>query len=131
MNGRLMTSKIAAHVPNLFDRARFGPTVVFVDSGVEAAAQNPTAVMVDLDRCDDPQEFRLDGTVVIGFGSHVDAAAHQRARDLGYDLVLPRSQFFRRLPDLLTQYDVTLPDVILPDVIPPDVILVDPDESDS
>lgn len=121
-----MGSRIAAHVPNVFDRARFGPAVVFVDSGVEAAAHSPTAVMVDLDRCDDPEEFRLDGTTVIGFGSHVDAAAHQRARDLGYDLVLPRSLFFRRLPDLLTHYDVIQPDVILPDVMP-----ADPDESDS
>lgn len=96
--------RVVAHVPNLFDRARFGPMVVFVETGAEAAAQNPTTVLVDLDRCDDPIGFRIDGSVVIGFGSHVDTAAHQRARDLGYDLVLPRSQFFRRLPDLLTQH---------------------------
>lgn len=113
--------KVVAHVPNLFDRARFGPNVVFVESGAEAAASNPTTVMVDLDRCDDPGEFRIEGSNVIGFGSHVDTATHQHARDLGYDLVLPRSQFFRRLPDLLTKHDV----------IQPDVILADPDESDS
>ncbi len=93
---------VVAHVPNLFDRARFGRHVVFVDTGGEAAAHEPTTIMVDLDRCADPAEFRLDGPVVIGFGSHVDSAGHQRARDLGYDLVLPRSQFFRRLPHLLT-----------------------------
>lgn len=97
--------KVVAHVPNVFDRVRFGPDVVFVESGAEAAAQQPTAVMVDLDRCDDLAAFRIDGPVVIGFGSHVDAAGHQQARDLGYDLVLPRSRFFRRLPDLLIHHD--------------------------
>ncbi len=95
---------IAAHVPNLFDRARFGPDVVFVDTATEATELDPAAVMVDLDRCDNPADFRLEGAVVIGFGPHVDSAGHQRARDLGYDLVLPRSQFFRRLPDLLIQH---------------------------
>lgn len=120
-----MTPRVVAHVPNIFDRARFGSNMVFVDSGAEAAAKHPTAVMVDLDRCDHPDEFRIDGSVVIGFGSHVDTTAHQRARDLGYDLVLPRSQFFRRLPDLLAEFDV-----IQPDVIQQDVIHQDPDESD-
>lgn len=115
---------VVAHVPNVFDRARFGPDVVFVDSGSEAAAHNPTAVLVDLDRCDDPGEFRIEGSVVIGFGSHVDAATHQRARDLGYDLVLARSQFFRRLPDLLTKHGV------VQQLIQQDVIHPDPDESD-
>ncbi len=95
---------IAAHVPNVFDRSRFGDRVVFVDSGLEAAAAEPVAIMVDLDRCDDPADFRIQGPTVIGFGSHVDVAAHQRARELGYDLVLPRSQFFRRLPELLDQH---------------------------
>lgn len=120
MSGEPVTSRVVAHVPNIFDRSRFGSNVVFVDSGAEAAAQNPAAVMVDLDRCDHPDEFRIDGSVVIGFGSHVDTAAHQRARDLGYDLVLPRSQFFRRLPDLVAGYEV----------IQQDVIQTDPDESD-
>lgn len=94
---------IVAHVPNLFDRTRFGEHVLFVESGPEAASHRPSTIMVDLDRCDDPADFRIDGPFVIGFGSHVDTDGHQRARDLGYDLVLPRSQFFRRLPDLLDQ----------------------------
>ncbi len=98
---------VTAHVPNLFDRGRFGPNVVFVESGLEAEAARPAVVMVDLDRCDDPAQFRIDGAVVIGFGPHVDGAAHQEACDLGYDLVLPRSRFFRRLPELLAEY---LPD---------------------
>ena len=126
----MSAAKVVAHVPNVFDRARFGQTVVFVESGAEAASHKPATVMVDLDRCDDPAEFRIEGSVVIGFGSHVDAAAHQRARDLGYDLVLARSQFFRRLPDLLTKHPVIQPDVIQPDVIRPEAIRSDPDESD-
>jgi len=95
------TPVIVAHIPNLFDRSRFGDAVTFVDSGPEAAAQEPTMVLVDLDRCENPVEFRIAGAVVIGFGPHVDSASHERARELGYDLVLARSRFFRRLPDLL------------------------------
>ena len=94
-------STIVAHVPNLFDRGRFGPDVVFVEDGAEAAAFHPALLMIDLDRCEDPSGYRIDGAFVIGFGPHVDSEIHRQARDLGYDLVLPRSQFFRRLPDLL------------------------------
>jgi len=39
--------------------------------------------------------------VVIGFGSHVDAATLHRAREAGCDRVLPRSQFVEELPNLL------------------------------
>ena len=95
---------VVAHVPNVFDRARFGADVLFVDSGAEAAQLDPALILVDLDRCADPAEFLLEGSVVIGFGPHVDAAGHQQARDLGYDLVLPRSVFFRRLFDLVSNH---------------------------
>lgn len=39
---------------------------------------------------------------VIGFGSHVEAAALRRARELGCDLVLPRSKF---VEDLITRWE--------------------------
>ena len=92
---------IAAHVPNLFDRARFGNRVVFVDSAAEAAALAPAVLLVDLDRCTDLPGFRIEGSTVIGFGPHSDSALHGRAVAAGYDEVQPRSIFFRRLPDLL------------------------------
>jgi len=40
--------------------------------------------------------------VLIAYGSHVDVPALQAARDAGCDLVLPRSAFVQRLPQLLT-----------------------------
>ncbi|MEL6981698.1 MAG: hypothetical protein AAFO29_04670 [Actinomycetota bacterium] len=92
---------IVAHVPNLFDRSRFGGQVVFVDTGADAAAHAPDLVIVDLDRCDDVDGFVLAGSTVIGFGPHVDSDLHQRAEAAGYTEVLPRSVFFKRLPGLL------------------------------
>ena len=39
--------------------------------------------------------------VLIAYGSHVDVAALQAARDAGCDVVLPRSAFVQRLTQLL------------------------------
>jgi hypothetical protein len=39
--------------------------------------------------------------VLIAYGSHVDVPALQAARDAGCDMVLPRSAFVQRLPQLL------------------------------
>lgn len=93
--------RTAAHIPNLFDRSRFGGKVTFVDTADEADALGADLVIVDLDRCDDVPSFRLNGVQVIGFGPHVDSRLYQRAVDAGFDEVLPRSVFFRRLPELL------------------------------
>jgi hypothetical protein len=41
------------------------------------------------------------GGPVIGFVSHVDAATIKAARAAGIDRVMPRSEFDRRLPELL------------------------------
>lgn len=41
------------------------------------------------------------GAHVVGFVSHVDRETIDRARSLGIDEVLPRSQFVQRLTDLL------------------------------
>jgi hypothetical protein len=91
---------VAAFVPNLMDRSRFSVgTTRFIASADELAAED--LVIVDLDRCEDPGAFRVDGPRVIGFGSHVDVASAQAAEAAGYDEVLPRSVFFRRLPEIL------------------------------
>lgn len=92
---------LAAHVPNLFDRSRFGGLAIFVETPEEARALDPSVVVVDLDRCDDVEGFRLDGVRVIGFGPHVDSALHRRAAEAGYSEILARSVFFKRLPELL------------------------------
>ncbi|MGF1595619.1 MAG: hypothetical protein ACFCVK_01605 [Acidimicrobiales bacterium] len=95
---------IVAYVPNLLDRSRFGRSVTFVDDAAEATAARPDIVLVDLDRCDPGElgRWRLDGARVVGFGSHVDEERQRSALDAGWDEVLARSVFFRRLPDLLT-----------------------------
>ena len=92
---------IVAHVPNLFDRSRFEGKVTFVASPEEAAGHNPTLLIVDLDRCEDIEGFKIEGLHIIGFGPHVDTSLHQRAVDAGYTEILARSVFFRRLPELL------------------------------
>ena len=92
---------IAAHVPNLFDRARFGHQVEFVETPQEASALAPRLVLVDLDRCEDLAGFRVPGPIVIGFGPHAESSLHARAMAAGYDQVLARSAFFRRLPQIL------------------------------
>lgn len=92
---------IVAHVPNLFDRGRFGDRVTFVDTPEEAIEHEPDLVLVDLDRCADMASFRLEGVDVVGFGPHADADLHEEALACGYTEVVPRSVFFRRLPDLL------------------------------
>lgn len=93
--------KIAAVIPNLFDRSRFGGRVIFIDSVEEVDALDVDRVIVDLDRCDDPVSFRLDGVHVVGFGPHVDSGLFKKAVDAGFDEVMPRSVFFRRLPEML------------------------------
>lgn len=92
---------IVAVIPNLFDRSRFDGKVVFVETPTDASAADPDLIIVDLDRCQDIGGFVLDNATVIGFGPHVDTSLHQRAVDAGYDEVMPRSVFFRRLPELL------------------------------
>ena len=92
---------IVAHIPNLFDRSRFRGLATFVETAAQAQDLNPSLVIVDLDRCDDMEAFRLDGAHVIGFGPHVDSALHRKAEESGYSEVLTRSVFFKRLPELL------------------------------
>jgi len=42
--------------------------------------------------------------VVIAFGSHVDVARLQEARDAGCDEVMPRSKLSAQLPEILTRF---------------------------
>jgi hypothetical protein len=59
-------------------------------------------VVVDLSRDGVlPALAGLDGRRRIGFGSHVDRERLEAARQAGCDLVLARSEFFRRLRDVI------------------------------
>lgn len=91
---------IAAHIPNLMDRSRFGGDKVrFVDRAQAAAEAD--CVIVDLDRCDDIDSFAALDCYTIGFCAHVDADRMEAAASAGFDEVMARSAFFRRLPELL------------------------------
>jgi CheY-like chemotaxis protein len=41
------------------------------------------------------------GPYLVGYGSHVDAATLKKAREAGFDVVLPRSKFVEDLPTAL------------------------------
>ena len=109
---------IAAFVPNIFDRSRFGGEhrgrVTFVDDAGELSTLTPDFVVVDLDRCPDPGSFVATGADgnrrhrTIGFGPHIEAEAHRRAKEIGFDEVLPRSRFFRQLAELLADPESVL-----------------------
>lgn len=93
---------VSAYVPGLMDRSRFDRhDITFVSTAQDAIDAAATLVLVDLDRCDEPAAFRIDGAKVIGFGSHVDADRLAEAEAFGFDEVLPRSVFFRRLTEIL------------------------------
>ncbi len=96
---------IAAHIPNLMDRSRFdGSDVRFVSDATEAAEAR--LVIIDLDRCSESASFAsLDGYTV-GFGAHVDGDRLKAATTAGFDEVMARSVFFRRLPVLLAEHGV-------------------------
>ncbi len=94
---------VAAVIPNLMDRSRFGDRVEFVASRAEALAAGASLVLVDLDRCGELAQYRIPDAYVIGFGPHVDIELHREALAAGYDEVLARSLFFKRLDSLLAK----------------------------
>jgi DNA-binding NarL/FixJ family response regulator len=72
------------------------PKVIFVDlaAGELVAAPALTAY----------QKAAPPGTPFVAFGSHVDTAALDAARDAGCDPVMPRSKFSAELPALIRHY---------------------------
>ncbi|MBI3463856.1 MAG: hypothetical protein HY000_12490 [Planctomycetes bacterium] len=88
---------------------------VDVVSSVEAAANGiqsarPRCVLLDLglaslsaERIGEVVEA-VGGAAVLAFGSHVDTARLQQARDSGCTEVMPRSRLATSLPQLLQQY---------------------------
>ena len=93
---------VAAWVPDLLDRSRFGGGgVVFVGRPEDLAGVDAEVVVVDLNRLDHPGRVGPVRGRLIGFASHVDDDRLVAARQAGFDEALPRSVFFRRLPELL------------------------------
>jgi len=71
------------------------PSCVLIDLA------NPGLVVLDLIRKLHPEG---KGPYLVAFGSHVDAATLNAARQAGCDLVLPRSKFIDELPTALPRW---------------------------
>ncbi len=97
---------VVVFAPELGDRSRFDSyDVTHVRSAGKLAefseSTEPDLIIVDLDRTSAPADFRLDNAHVVGFASHVETERHDVALEAGFDAVMARSVFFRRLPELL------------------------------
>jgi hypothetical protein len=92
--------RIAAYVPNLMDRSRFGDGVQIVQSLKELESVDADLVFVDLSRSQALEHLPLRSQV-IGFAPHIDTETLDAAKAAGCTEALPRSIFFKRLPTLL------------------------------
>ena len=99
-----MTSRVVAYVPDLMDRSRISaaaPGVTFVSSPAALSAAEADLVVVDLSRPGVLEAIPSLSAKTIGFASHVDRATIEAARAAGCGEVLARSEFFRRVAELL------------------------------
>ncbi|CAN5204976.1 hypothetical protein BH18ACT4_BH18ACT4_15770 [soil metagenome] len=100
--------KIVVLAPDLMDQSRIRAATAAHDAvfvgrpeALAAAADDSDLVIVDLSRRGVLDVLGAIGPRTIGFGSHVDHELLAAAAAAGCDEVLPRSQFFRRLPVLV------------------------------
>ncbi len=96
--------RIAAYVPNLMDRSRFGDGVQIVHSLKELEGVDADLVFVDLSRSQALEHLPFQSQV-IGFAPHIDTETLDAAKAAGCVEALPRSIFFKRLPSLLGAVD--------------------------
>jgi CheY-like chemotaxis protein len=116
-----MSKTVVAAVDDMFFMAKIravaehlGLSVHFVRSApaaLEAArTELPSLVVVDLhsQKCDPfglAKEFKADERLravpLLGFFSHVQTELQRRAKESGFDSVLPRSAFSKNLPKIL------------------------------
>ena len=116
-----MKRRVLVFVDDLFFAAKIrttaehlGVEVVF-SKNLEALSETvkdgtPALVIVDLHlQREDPfiiagrlkSDAAFNTTALIGFFSHVQVELQRRAEAAGYDRVLPRSAFTKRLPEIL------------------------------
>jgi CheY-like chemotaxis protein len=101
-------SKIRAVAESLGVRVRFARST---QEALEAArTQTPSLILADLhaEKCDPfmlAEQLKADETLravpLIGFFSHVQTELKLRAERAGYDSVMPRSMFSKKLPEIL------------------------------
>ena len=95
---------VFAIVPDLMDRARIDERILDVrhvrPGQIGAAAQPGDLVLVDLKKVGSAVALATaTGARVVGFAPHVDEELLALAASAGCE-ALPRSVFFRRLPDV-------------------------------
>lgn len=101
-------SKIRAVAEHLGLKVRF---VRSADEALEAARIDaPSLIIADLhaQKCDPfglAEQLKMDETLravpLLGFFSHVQTELQQRAKQAGYDRVMPRSAFSKNLAEIL------------------------------
>jgi CheY-like chemotaxis protein len=129
-----MSKTIVAAVDDMFFMSKIRAvaehlelSVHFVRSAtaaLEAArAEVPSLVVVDLhsQKCDPfglAKEFKADESLravpLLGFFSHVQTELQRRAKESGFDSVLPRSAFSKNLPTILEHAGDSIADGGLP-----------------
>ena len=98
-------SRIVAYVPDVMDRSKVAAAAdcIFVSRPADLAGLSAAAdlVVVDLTRPGVVDVLPLDARV-IGFANHTSRDVMDAARAAGCAEVLPRSDFFARLDELLS-----------------------------
>ena len=97
-------TRIAAYVPNLMDRSRFASHVEMLQTLDDLESVNADLVLSDVSNPEVLQYLpaRLQ---IIAFAPHVNAEILDQAKAAGCVDALPRSVFFKRLPQLLGDSD--------------------------
>jgi PleD family two-component response regulator len=103
-------SKIRAVAESLGVEVRFAKSA---EQALEAArAGEPRLVLADLhaEKCDPfrlAESFKADAALravpLLGFFSHVQTELKERAEAAGYDRVMPRSAFSKKLSEILSE----------------------------
>lgn len=87
--------RVVNSAPAALDRIRTNsPQCILLDLSVSSLTSDLIREIV----------LAASGKPVVAFGSHVDTARLESARDAGCTDVMPRSRFSAELPELLKQY---------------------------
>ena len=95
---------VAAYVPDLMDRSKVAaavPDATFVNDPSQLADVEADLVVLDLSRPGAVDVLPKLRAHTVGFCRHTMRDVIAAAEDAGCDLVLVRSEFFARLPEVL------------------------------
>ena len=97
-------TRIAAYVPNLMDRSRFASHVEMLQTLDDLESVNADLGLLD---GSNPEvlQYLPAGLQIFAFAPHVNAEILDQAKAAGCVDALPRSVFFKRLPQLLGESD--------------------------